>query len=261
MPRLSSNRAPAPRFERETDLCAAFITTAKRHQPQYRFYPETGGWDILAVRDDGAQVGIEAKLRFNNKVVAQSLPDRWSYGVLGPDFRAVLVPADCVEGDLTPICIALGIGVIGISHPDSPRSGFGYSSYHQPLPSRSLDKSWHEWAPENRHKVPEYVPDVAAGASAPLQLTPWKVNAIKLAIVLESRPLTRADFRAVGVDPGRWTAPVGGWLVKEETGYVVGPHFPDFRRQHPINYEQIKADRAKWEWASPVSLLSAFETK
>jgi hypothetical protein len=237
-----------PRFELESELCAAFIEAAKRDRYSgWRFFAETAGWDILAVRADGAQVGIEAKLRLNNKVVAQALPERYSHGVVGPDFRAVLVPGYACENDLAPICHALGITVISLRRDRNSRFPFFFS------PSLPGDRNgpfydWHEWAPVKRHVLPDYVPDVAAGASAPVQLTHWKIQAIKLAVLLETRPITRSDFRSAGVDPGRWTEARLGWLTKTPEGYVAGPHMPDFAAQHPTNYAQIKADRAKWDW-------------
>ena len=100
--------------------------------------------------------------------------------------------------------------------------------------------------PQTRCVLPDYVPDVVAGASAPVALTAWKVNAIKLAILLETRPVTRSDFQALGLSPSRWTDPWTGWLQKTPRGYVRGERMPDFQKQHPRNWEEIKADGAKW---------------
>ncbi len=65
-------------------------------------------------------------------------------------------------------------------------------------------------------------------------------------IVLEERPVTRADFKHLGLSPSRWTDPFTGWLKPTDAGYVRGPGIPDFAAHHPLNYAQIKADRAKW---------------
>lgn len=97
-----------------------------------------------------------------------------------------------------------------------------------------------------RCALPDYVPDVAAGSSAPVKLTDWKVKAIKLAVLLETRAVTRADFKALGLDPSRWTDRHTGWLVAGDAGYRPGPGMPDFKAQHPRNYEEIRADIAKW---------------
>ena len=79
-----------PRYKTEAALCADFITWVKAESgTQRRFgagrspvwtpYAETAGWDILLVAADGTQIGVQAKLRFNLKVIAQSIPDRWSW--------------------------------------------------------------------------------------------------------------------------------------------------------------------------------------
>ncbi len=83
----------APSFIKESDLCAAF-TQAVARDLDWTAFNETAGFDILLVRKDGIQIGIEAKLKLNAKVVTQALP-RWlgvEYGAIGPHYRAVLVP-------------------------------------------------------------------------------------------------------------------------------------------------------------------------
>ena len=245
-------------FAKESDLCAAFMAAAKRERDAWTFYPETEGWDILAVRADGAQLGIEAKLSLNTQVVCQALPSYWGGGCLGPDFRAVLVPAGGTQNGLETICAALGIGIITISrNPHERGRDLALYDYNPRLPGASIaPPTWHEWAPARRHRLPEYVPDVTAGSSAPVQLTSWKIRAIKIEIMLERRPVTRRDFKAAGIDPTRWTSPAFGWLKLTTEGYVKGEAFPNFSAQHPINYEQIKADFAKWDWsASTVGAL------
>jgi hypothetical protein len=236
-------------FSSEADLCAEFLA---KLCDGWTAYPETGGFDILLSRDaDGAQVGVEAKLSLNAKVVNQALP-KYRFDKEGPDYRAVLVP----EGtglDMVPICAHLGITVIRER---------AYRRYHRAgqevreirfepelpkIEGHSWDLSnWHEWMPENRIPLPDYIPDVSAGNPSPLTLTDWKIRAIKLAILLETRPVTRADFRALKLSPARWTDPWTGWLARTPAGYVPGKHMPDFRAQHPVNYEQIKADAPSW---------------
>lgn len=249
-------------FQKESDLCAAFIEAAKRGRAcPWTFYAETEGWDILAVRADGAQLGIEAKLALNVQVVCQALPARWSAGELGPDFRGVLVPNGGTQNGLGSICAALGVGVITVSENRYERKrDLAPYEFSPGLPGDHDDinyySNWHEWAPARRHKLPEYIPDVIAGASGPVQLTSWKIRAIKIEIMLERRPVTRRDFKAVDIDPTRWTSPLYRWLRPTTEGYVKGESFPDFSAQHPVNYEQIKADFEKWDWsASTVGAL------
>jgi hypothetical protein len=233
----------------EAELCAAFIAVATK-KGEWRAYPETAGFDILLVRvEDGVQIGIEAKCALNNKVVLQALPDRhesyWQTG--GPDYRAVLVPASKLQAGLQEICGRLGVTVIAWREADG--SAYSRASFSPCLPGDRFlsDPYWHEWCPVERCPVPDYVPDVAAGVPSPLTLTAWKIKAIRLAILLESRPVTRADFKALQLDPRRWVDPWAEWLRPTPEGYVPGARMPDLKAQHPVNYEQIKADRAKWD--------------
>lgn len=255
--------AEAPLFTSEAALCAAFLAEATK-DGAWRAYPETAGFDILMVRAvDGAQIGIEAKLVLNAKVVAQALPDGLHYNAaaIGPDFRAVLVPDGKVRGEgLGRICAALGITVITFR--GTPPRGVYFDPFAPGLPRVGsvaddyYNHSWHEWAPQTRCELPDYVPDVAAGASAPIALTDWKVRAIKLAVLLEERPVTRSDFKALGLSPSRWTDPFTGWLEKTASGYLRGAGMPNFQAQHPRNYAEIKADKAIWAPASAPALVS-----
>lgn len=234
----------------EADLCAAFIAEATA-SGEWVAYPETAGFDIVLVRKaDGIQIGIEAKLTLNAKVLSQVMPylSSWDAAENGPDYRAVLVPAG-KGGDLTSICGALGVTVMRWY--EACDYG-GRAQFTPELPHQrhsSGDWHWHQWAPMTRCEIPDWVPDVSAGCSAPLALTVWKVKAIKLRILMEDRPVTRADFKALQLSPSRWTDPFSQWLTRspDGRGYVPGPRIPDFEAQHPRNYAEIKADRAKWD--------------
>jgi len=72
------------------------------------------------------------------------------------------------------------------------------------------------------------------------------VRAIKLAIIVEERPATRADFKALKLHPQRWLDPWAKCPVPTEEGCVAGRGMPKLRQEHPTNYEQIKADKEKW---------------
>lgn len=235
-------------FKTEADLCKAFLS---RIGDDWTAYPETGGFDILLSRkDDGTQVGIEAKLALNAKVVSQILP-AYRFENQGPEYRAVLVP-EGTGHDLSAVCDYLGITIIRVGthkiwHRMEEREVVMFGPA-LPLPGKSdweYDK-WHEWMPVKRIELPEYVPDVAAGKSAPVALTSWKIKAIKLAVLLETRPVTRSDFAALKISPSRWTDPGTGWLERSPGGYRPGRRMPDLKAQHPTNYEQIKADAPKW---------------
>lgn len=245
----------------EADLCAAFIAEVTRapkrsDQPRWIAYPETAGFDILLVRaGDGVQVGIEAKLALNPHVLAQALPERerwFASAQPGPDYRAVLVPHGKCNVHVGRLCAALGVTVVLWLG----RRGEGYYADNSYGPAFSPDlpretgydfgaDGWYEWAPLTRCPVPEYIPDVRAGCSAPIALTVWKVKAIKLVVLAAERPVTRADFKHLQLAPTSWLCP-GGWLDRVPGGWVVGPRTPDFARQHPRNFAEIVADRERW---------------
>lgn len=223
------------RYATEVDLCASFCRWLKANG--WVAYPETGGFDIIAVwPGDGTQVGVQAKMGMTLEVVNQIVPPYWDRDV-GPDFRAVLVPG--AKGGARDLLQALGVVLIEPDYWSLRRDEFGFTP---PFTKGRNYTAWHFWNPARRVALPEYVPDVAAGASGPSQLTEWKIKALRLLAVLELRGyLVRADFREV--DHRAWMAP-GGWLVPGKTPgeYVAGPRMPDFKGQHPVVYPQVLED-------------------
>lgn len=229
-------------YATEAELCAAFIREVER-DGNWIIYPESAGFDILLSRkSDGCQIGVEAKLKFNLHVMAQALEQYTYVDEVGPDYRAILVPDD---NGIGIVAAYVGLSVIRLSAtyrvdgrptilPSLPRPG----SYG--------DHGWHGWCPMRRHKLPEYIPDVACGVPSPLRLTDWKIGAIKIAIILETRPITRADFKALSIDHRRWTAKETQWLMPTPHGWVWGARRLNLEKEHPVNYAQIKADAPKW---------------
>jgi hypothetical protein len=234
-------------FRSEANLCSAFLETFRReYAGKWAAYAETEGWDILLVRlKDGFQIGIQAKLALNIAVINQCLAFGQSAGEVGPDCRALLVPASS-GGSYQPICQYIGLTIISVL-PQQAR-------IEPKLPgpnTRSPNSPWHEWCPMDRHPLPIYVPDVVAGASAPVRLTPWKIKALKIVALIEFRgSVSRSDFKHLGLDPRRWTAR-NGWLLASPEGYVPGRRTPNFAKQHPVVYSQIKTDFPKWAPAQP----------
>lgn len=108
-------------WETEAALVADFETWVRSHanalnnrlRSQWVVYHETCGWDLVLVRvDDGFQIGVEAKLALNTKVLCQALEhDRYSQGE-GPDCVGVLVPAIKTQHGLATLARRLGITVI-----------------------------------------------------------------------------------------------------------------------------------------------------
>lgn len=246
-----------PRYATEADLCADFIkwvqTTGGKSDrgqkvPVWTPYAETAGWDILLVAEDGTQIGVQAKLKFNLKVISQTIPSAWdAWHDTGPDYRAILVPEN--DGYVEDICSALGITAF------YARTGYHKEKpdFHPLLGVDSWRASWHYWSPRKRCALPEFVPDVIAGASGPVQLTKWKVAALRLIARLELQGfLTSQDFRDLSIDPRRWTGP-SGWLVSGPVPgqWLRGPGL-DIEKQHPVVYAQVLEEvRAKFIAAEP----------
>jgi len=216
-------------------MCTAFCAWAK---PQgWTPYAETAGWDVLLVAPDGTQIGVQAKLKFNLHVLSQAVEDRHYWGeTQGPDFRAVLVPEDPGYSNL---CAALGLTVFTQMH---IRNGW---EFRPGLPGMRYVgmAEWHFCNHEKRYVLPKYVPDVVAGASAPVQLTRWKVGALQVCAAIEVRGyVTRDDFRRYGIDHRRWIND-NAWLIQGDAPgkFIRGPSL-GFDKQHPTVYQQVLAE-------------------
>lgn len=237
-------------YTKETELCKKFIESVK---DAWTCYPETGGFDILLARkEDGFQIGVEAKLVLNAKVITQVAERIGHYYAdsPGPDCRAILVP-ERSGITLAGVCELLGITVIRMYE---PHSGLGFRSsspFRPELPDGHYwnDGHWYEFCPLWRLSLPDYIPDVEAGSSSPVALTPWKIGAIKLDITMKKRGfITRKDFKYFEISMSRWITPACCWLMKNgEGGWTAGPTLPDFEKQHPVNYKQIEKDYDKWK--------------
>lgn len=245
-----------PTFEKETDLCAAFLRAIEKHNDRpenidamkWTPYCETAGWDILLVsQHDGSQIGIEAKLKLNTEVLAQCLDRGYNIDAsTGPDFRAILVPYGCTQNAIGLFAERFGVTVIR-QQVEVQRYGRPFSPDLPTVEPRTYSFSeWTDWLPMRRCELPDYVPDVIAGDKSPLQLSPWKIQALKIAIILESRPVLRSDFKTLKISPTRWLDKYLGWLAPSDLGYVATSRMPDFKAQHGLVYEQVKADAEKW---------------
>lgn len=234
-------------YTKEADLCADFIKSIPNG---WTAYPETCGWDILLSHDaTGVQIGVEAKLSLNREVVEQAIRSarHWDFG--GPDFRAVLIPYG--REAWKEICDALGVTVIRFRREPNYRGDIRVHSYPSlPDPENwkpsAWGDDWYPWFPSRRETLPEYVPDVPAGVPAPTTLSKWKIQALKLLVILEERPVTRKDMKALGLSATRWTEARYGWLAPTDGGYGRSTRTPDFAASHPSTYEQIRSEKAAW---------------
>jgi hypothetical protein len=228
-------------FKTEAELCAAFIEWARGRN--YVCYPETAGFDLLLVDADGWQTGVQAKLQLNAKVIAQLLP---FYSLdEGPDHRAILVPN--LKSDFREICGHIGVEIFYCT--DRPGDRWAGHKYHF-----DLGGAWHfgknrlfDWNPTKRCELPAYMPDVPAGVPSPVQLTPWKIGALKVLAHIEiAGHITRKRIGALGIDSRRWCGG-DGWLTPLDGDPARGGRYvrgkcPAFDQQHPDVFAQIKAE-------------------
>ena len=279
-------------FATEADLCDLFIQDFKKIEG-WTIYPETGGFDILAVWDaTGHQLGVEAKLLLNAKVADQILPhdymghpamgSRPPSGVAGPDFRAVIVPVltEANEG-IAKMLRILGVSVWEPSVDQGDRGRFaiyrlsfmntitrGARAPHRhrfyDIQAADADEdrawsywdmAWFDWNPPTRCELPEMVPKVRAGVPAPVRLTPWKCCALKVMADLELDGfVTAQSVRARGVDARRFCA-TDGWLEALGGGKWGKGKIPAFDQQHPLEYAEILA-KARAERAAALQLVA-----
>lgn len=241
----------APLFASETELCADFM--AWMSGKGWTCYPETAGWDILLVNAEGLQMGVQAKLRLNAKVILQAI-EIGNYNDIGPDFRAILVPDDA---ELSQVADVLGLGVYTpcASYEFLRKRGINTGSMEafDLRPYRNVVEL-HDWNPKKRHALPEFVPDVQAGASAPIQLTRWKIGALRvLAVLARDGSITRAQIKRCGCDPRAWTDR-NRWLEPLGDGRFKLGGAPAFDQQHPKVYAEVVSGIEK---VVPRELMSA----
>lgn len=227
----------------EVELCAEFMAWARGEG--HRCYPEWAGWDILVETSDGLQVGVEAKLRGNFKVLAQAIAPRET--LRGPDFHAVLVPK--ASSDFKAVARELRIWVIDWSR--KPQFNEMMSRRRRPLPFDYAGISPMRWRHHERHEAPPVEElEKPAGLPSPSGLTWWKVRAIKLCLRLESQGyITSRDFKEFGISArATW---IGRWI--EWDGTKVGrchryvakephPHDPRPDQLHPEVTEALRVE-------------------
>jgi len=202
----------------EADLCAEFAHWAGGHG--FTVYPEVQGWDLLLVVQNAAevslcspivrgleirsgdQIGVQAKLSGNMRVLTQALGSSTPDVFATPTFRVVLVD----KGASDFLVIARELGLV-VCYRQEGRMWRGKQRWYQR--SRAGEFSVRH-APQERSvlkplPLPPVVPDLPAGVPSPRQLTPWRVKALALCRVLRSKGyLTPADFKVLGIDRRVW---------------------------------------------------------
>lgn len=212
-------------YKSEHELCDVLIQHAKENG--WSVYPETSGFDILLVKD--IQIGVQAKLKDNLEVLAQSVEycsfynkhSDFVFTTPEPDLHAVLVPRS--SKDFQKVARALGIYVI---HGAIPKWDFttGKCEWIKAIePYTSLDKYNKKYLTNSKKKcwVPEIQISVPAGVKSPKLVTEWKIKAIRLCIKLKQNGyLTSKDFKDEKVNMTLW---VNKWIINsgEKIGKLV----------------------------------------
>ncbi len=232
-----------PKFALESDLCAAFLAWLSKAHPDVKAFAEWDGWDILLVYPEGWQIGVQAKLRLNADVILQAAPSVYDDGIVGPDYRAVLVPD---ANGYAQVARLLGLIVF------TPR----YRDVYHGAPIRDFlpglrdglcdgqlssepPADWCDWNPTRRHKLPPVPTDAVAGSPCPVTLTPWKLGALDVLAELEvCGTITAKRIRRIGIDPRRWTQ--NRWIVPGDKrgDWTRGADCPRFDAQHPTAYAE-----------------------
>jgi len=181
----------------EEQICEAFSEYAQTHS--WVVYPETGSWDMLLVKGD-IQIGIQAKLKLNIKVIHQALPHDYrrtagiNLSVPGPNYRAVLVPQR--DYDFMDVCAACHLACFC---PEVDRYGDA-RWLDQGLIAESEFGKEYLWTPSKPVWLPEHVPTMAAGVPSPRSMSKWKEGALKAMAHLEIHGhITSKDFASYGV--------------------------------------------------------------
>lgn len=227
-------------FASEEELCADFIAWAQ--EQGWVAYPETHGWDILLVEPKtGTQIGVQAKMAFNLKVLAQCC-ESYCHREDGPDIRAVLVPK--FDDSAKDICRHMGFAYFAFLSADCYTKQNRFWPQYLNHDLNAAGDRLPQWAPDRRLELPAYVPDVAAGVKSPKTLSLWKVKALKIAALVELRGwVKRSDFKEHGISPTIWLHPSTGFLIAlGDAKFGKGPKTPDFAAQHPTVWPQVVED-------------------
>jgi hypothetical protein len=208
-------------FETERDLCDKFREEWFVHEEGTVVYNETAGWDMLVVRANGEQAGVQAKLRANLDVLYQAV-----HGLSqpkAPNIAVVLVPHASKEF----IAIAHKLKIC-VCHYDD---GF------------KMFRPKHYAHSSARCDLPPMVPEVPAGVPSPRKLTAWTLRELRLLWILRNSGrdfLRTKDFKSVGLDPQRV---MPSWLYRADYNrfeLVLSADTPDVH--HPKAWESVKEE-------------------
>lgn len=184
-------------YPTEATLCERLATVARAQG--FKVYSETCGFDMLLVATEqasgfqpGDRIGVEAKLAANVTLLAQALPREVNKEGAAHYYVALVYSA---SDEFKDVARRLRISTVEIDRIDYAGKLFSFAScrwYRHEVTKLS-------WLPDCE------VPKLAAGVPAPVRLTKWKMDAIKLCLLCEERGfLLRKDFADAGISMTRW---------------------------------------------------------
>jgi len=212
-------------YATEAEFCAAFL---RGIGPRWTVYPEACGYDIFLVRDDGYQVGVEAKLRPSLRLVQQVSAHVYAaemWGHARPDCIVAACPDHRPLHEVMELLRPRGVVLLQRFLDMGPEA--------RELPIGST----------KRCPVPEVVGDDVAGSPGGPSCTPWKLKAIRLALRMrEHGYVTSADFKALELSISTWRA--RNWLATDgregrRMRYMPGPSWVWWDEAHPTVTEQL----------------------
>lgn len=200
------------RYGTESDLCQVLMERAS--MDGWVPYPEIEDWDVVLVRG-GIQVGIQAKLRFNTKVVSQALRglpgiDENQRRHRGPHYRAIAIPLKKTSAD-DAYRVGRMCRLLVIDMHRSPDLGFFAGWRHvtrDPLQWRNARVNWryYRWRPDETLWIPPAVPDIPAGVQSPRTVGRWQIAACWMEMQYRERGyVSLVDAReAIKLFEGDW---------------------------------------------------------
>ncbi|MEC4242144.1 hypothetical protein [Pseudomonas sp. DSV-1] len=238
-------------IKKESELCDIFIREFN-NLDGWICYPEAAGFDVLAVHQDGRQIGVEAKIALNAKVADQILPWHGNdyYERPGPDHRLVIVSriTDASAG-IAKMLERQGVRVIQPRISRTVRGDeFTFQLEHQLVATENRNRVHcaepflFDWNPSERCRVPILATNLPAGVPSPIKLTPWKESALIVVALLRKQGfITSKQIAARGISAHAWTQAQTGknaWLAKGDIRgqWVETEHLPPFDKQHPDVY-------------------------
>lgn len=226
----------------EADLCREF--SAHAENLGWEVHPEVSGWDLLLQATDavrcsgiapGDQIGVQAKVRPNLEVIAQTL--RYSSYVSGPHYRAILVPELVKASRYTFPPIAHELRCL-LFHKNKWK-GWANVLLEVPIHYRlHFDSTC--W-------VPPYDNVQGGGHASPTTVSDWKIRAVTFCIQYQSKTFTAADLRYRNLAYSTFKS--AGWL--KEVGkagrarlYKLDPDAKTPDKKYVWLADQIRARKA-----------------